>query len=222
MYTLCFYSKLVEYDIVVDGLLMNSYSIDVVVVMRCCCWWLKPWVIKIIELWCEFVWFLKVLQKWVKWWFVMEWCFDSSFIWIWVPFYVYKRLDKPWEQIWALRIQNWDFGVKMEFYLRANCLSSPWRANWWPWRVKKLSSSPWRVNWWPLQVVQYINLCFCRFKVLGADPSFLKCFFQHVWSLFLLFNLLEHLMFWDWLTSLKLRPQPEHRRDPKWISFSRL
>ena len=32
-----------------------------------------------------------------------------------MPFYVYKRLDKPWEQIWALWIQNWDFGVKMEF-----------------------------------------------------------------------------------------------------------
>ena len=37
MYTLCFYSKLVEYDILVDGLLMNSYLIDVVVVMICCC-----------------------------------------------------------------------------------------------------------------------------------------------------------------------------------------
>jgi len=33
---LCFCSKLVKYDIVVDELLMNSYSIDVVV-MRCCC-----------------------------------------------------------------------------------------------------------------------------------------------------------------------------------------
>jgi len=62
-----------------------------------------------------------------------------------VPFYVYKRIDKPWEQIWALGIQSWGFGVKMEFYPRAVGLSSPWRASWWPWRVKKLSSSPWRV-----------------------------------------------------------------------------
>ena len=37
MYTLCFCSKLVKYDIVVDEMLMNLYSIDVVVVMRCCC-----------------------------------------------------------------------------------------------------------------------------------------------------------------------------------------
>jgi len=37
MYTLCFCSKLVKYDIVVDELLMNSYLIDVVVVMGCCC-----------------------------------------------------------------------------------------------------------------------------------------------------------------------------------------
>ena len=113
------------------------FSIDIVVVMRCCCWWLKPWVIIFIELWCQFVCSLKVLQKWVKWCFVMKWCFGSNFIWIWVSFYVYKRLDKHWEQIWALGIQNWDFGVKMEFYLRANCHSSPWRANWWSWRVTK-------------------------------------------------------------------------------------
>ena len=115
---------------------------------------------------------LKVLQKWIKWWFVMEWCFDSSLIWIWVPFYVYKRLDKPWEQIWALGIQNWGFRVKMEFYPRDDCLSSPWRANWWPRWVKKLSSSPWRVIWWAWRVVQYINSCFCRFRVLGLIRIF--------------------------------------------------
>ena len=80
---------------------------------------------------------LKVLQKWIKWWFVMEWCFGSSFIWIWVFFYVFKRLDKHWEKICALGIQNWDFGVKTEFYPRANCHSSSWRANWWPRRVMK-------------------------------------------------------------------------------------
>jgi len=183
-----------------------------------CCWWIVD---EFIFNWCcccyemllmietlgnhnhrDVMWIcvvLKVLQKLVKWWFVMEWCFGSNFIWIWVPFYVYKSLDKPWEQIWALGIQNWDFRVKMEFYPRADCLSSPWRANWWPRRVKKLSSSPWWVIWWPWRVVQYNNSCFCRFWVFGAALSFLKCFFQHVWSLFLTFNLLEHLMDWDWL-----------------------
>jgi len=44
-------------------LLMNSYSIDVVVVMRCCCWWLKPWVIIVIELWCEIYGFWKFYKN---------------------------------------------------------------------------------------------------------------------------------------------------------------
>jgi len=29
-------------------------------------------------------------------------------------------------KIWALEIKNWDFGVKMEFFPRATCHSSPW------------------------------------------------------------------------------------------------
>jgi len=45
-----------------------------------------------------------------------------------MPFYVYKRLDKLWEQIWVLGNQNWDFGVKMEFFLRVVCLSSSWQV----------------------------------------------------------------------------------------------
>jgi len=93
-----FCSKLVKYDVLVDGLLMNSFLIDVVFVMRCC-WWLEPWAIIIIELWWDFVWFLKVLQKRVKWWFVIEWCFDSCFIWIWVLFYVHKRINNLWGRI---------------------------------------------------------------------------------------------------------------------------
>jgi len=36
-----------------------------------------------------------------------------------VSFYVYKRLDKLWEPIWALGNQNWDFGAKMRFFPRA-------------------------------------------------------------------------------------------------------
>jgi len=177
MYTLCFYSKLVEYDIVVDGLLMNSHLNDVVVVMRCCCWWLKPWVIIIIELWCEFVSFLKVLQKWVKWWFVMDPCFDSSFIWIWVPFYVYKRLDKPWEQIWALGIQNWGFGVKNrvlpESWLSKLAMASKLVAMASEETVQLAMAS----EWWPWRVAQYNNSCFCRFRVLGSIRTIINWFF---------------------------------------------
>ena len=44
---LCFCSKLVKYNVVVGELLMNSIMI---VVMRYCCWWLKPWVILTIEI----------------------------------------------------------------------------------------------------------------------------------------------------------------------------
>jgi len=47
-----FCSKLVKYDIVVVGLLINSWLIDVVVVMRCYCWWFMLWVFIIMELQC--------------------------------------------------------------------------------------------------------------------------------------------------------------------------
>jgi len=44
MYTLCFHSKLMKYNVDVDELLMNSWLVVDVVVMRCCCcWWLMPW-----------------------------------------------------------------------------------------------------------------------------------------------------------------------------------
>jgi len=42
----------VNYDVVVDGLLINSGLIDVVVVMRCSCWWFILWVFIIMDLWC--------------------------------------------------------------------------------------------------------------------------------------------------------------------------
>jgi hypothetical protein len=35
-----------------------------------------------------------------------------------VSFHVWKCLDKPWDQIWALGSQNWGFGVKMEVFPR--------------------------------------------------------------------------------------------------------
>jgi len=152
-----FCSTLVKYDFVVVGLLMNSWSIDVVlVVMRCCCRWFMLWVFIIMELWWDLSGFWKFYEKWVNWWFVMKWYFDSSIIWFCVPFYDHKRLDKPWGRIWALGNQNWGFGVKMEVFLESwvaeFCHNSPWRAHGEleasfvcvnsPWRVKCL---PWRV-----------------------------------------------------------------------------
>ena len=41
-------------------------------------------------------------EKWVKWWFLLEWGFESSFIWIWVPFYVHKPINKLWGRIRVL------------------------------------------------------------------------------------------------------------------------
>ena len=48
-----FCSKLMNNDVVVVGLLMNSWLIVVVVVMRCVVDELMPLVFIIIELWCE-------------------------------------------------------------------------------------------------------------------------------------------------------------------------
>jgi hypothetical protein len=45
-----------------------------------------------------------------------------------VSFYVWKCLDKPWDQIWALGSQNWGFGVKIEVFSRAYCHNSPPRS----------------------------------------------------------------------------------------------
>jgi len=83
MYTLCFHSKLMKYNVVVDELLMNSWLV-VVVVMRCCCWLLMPWVIIIIELevnlCCSWRFSWKMGQMVI----LLNWCFGSSFIWSWV------------------------------------------------------------------------------------------------------------------------------------------
>jgi len=56
-------------------------------------------------------------------------CFGSNFIWFWISFCVWKRLGKPWNQIWALGIQNWDFGMKNGIFVTANCHNSPWRVS---------------------------------------------------------------------------------------------
>jgi len=41
----------------------------------------------------------------------------------------WKRLGKPWNQIWALGIQNWDFGMRNGIFVTANCHNSPRRVS---------------------------------------------------------------------------------------------
>jgi len=100
-------------------------------------------------------------ENWVRWLILFVWCFGSSLIWIWVSFYIYKRLDKHWEQIWALGIKNWDFVVNLEFFPRATCHSSPWRVTWWSWRVQQMSNSPWRVIYSSGRVALWQHTLFC-------------------------------------------------------------
>jgi len=101
------------------------------------------------EIWIVFESFMK--NGWIGdlWWNDV---FDSSFVWFWVSFYVYKRLDKLWKQIWVLGNQNWGFGVKMEIFPKSrifeNCHNSPWR------------------------VAKYTNSYFVVFRVLGRSKPF--------------------------------------------------
>ena len=80
--------------------------------------------------WSELVLFLRTFyEKWVKWCFLLKWCFGSNFIWFWVSFDVYKCLDKIWDQIWAKGFKIEIFEVKNEVFPRAICHNSPWRVN---------------------------------------------------------------------------------------------
>jgi len=113
MYTLCFHSKLMKYNVVVDELLMNSWLVIAVVVMRCCCWWLMPWVIIIIELevnlccsW-RFSWKMGQMVIFVEmmFWFQVLCSFECLL-------YVHKPIKNLWEQIWMLGDQNLGFWVE--------------------------------------------------------------------------------------------------------------
>jgi len=81
-------------------LLMNSWLIVVVAVMRCVVDELIPWVLIIIELWCE-------LSCWGEFWWnivkIVELYWNdvliSSSIWFWWSF---KYLNKLWGRIWVL------------------------------------------------------------------------------------------------------------------------
>jgi hypothetical protein len=118
MHITCSWVKLMMNNVVVDKLMMNSWLVVVVVVVvvvRCCCWWMEPWVTIIFELvMICVVYFFEVLWKWVKWWILLGECFGSNFIWIWVSFHVWNRLDNPWDQIWHREVKigvlRWKWG----------------------------------------------------------------------------------------------------------------
>jgi len=63
---------------------------------------------------CDEIW--TVFESFVKNGWICDLCwknvFDSNFIWFWMSFYVYKRLDKLWEPIWALGNQKLGFWGK--------------------------------------------------------------------------------------------------------------
>ena len=111
MYTLCFHSKLMKYNVVVDELLMNSWLVVAVIVMRCC-WWLMPWVIIIIELevnlCCSWRFSWKMGQMVI----FLNWCFDFKFYIVLSVFYIHKLINNLWEQIWMLGDQNLGFWLK--------------------------------------------------------------------------------------------------------------
>jgi hypothetical protein len=54
----------VELCYVVVDLWWNSCLLDVIVVMRYCCWWFITWVFKIMDLWCDLS---------CCWWFLWKW-----------------------------------------------------------------------------------------------------------------------------------------------------
>jgi len=114
-----FCTKWVKNDIVVVGLLMNSWLIDVVVVMRY--WWFMLWVFIIMELWWDLSCFWKFYEKWVNQWFVLKWCLISSLMCFWKPFCVHKPINNLWERIWMLEDQNLGFFGEKWFELERNC-----------------------------------------------------------------------------------------------------
>jgi len=143
MYTLCFHSKLMKYD--VDELLMNSWLVIVVAVMRCCCRWLEPWVIIIIESWNKLVWFWKFYKNgsngefyWNDVLNLVLYGFESLFMFI----YVWTNFGIKWGlRGFKIGILGW----KMEFFPRFTCHNSPWRVIWSPGRVALWQYSLFRV-----------------------------------------------------------------------------
>jgi len=83
-----------------------------------------------------------VLESFIKNGWICDLCWndvvDSSFIWIWVSFYVYNCLDKLWEPIWALGNQKLRFWGKNGFFpesiVAEFCHNSPrWVKVSWGW-----------------------------------------------------------------------------------------
>jgi len=110
MYT-CVLPKIVEEWIIVDGLLMHSCLIDVVVVMRCCCWLFMPWVFIITDLWYELSCCWGFCKNGLNWWIVLKWYLISCLMCFWKPFWVHEPVNNLWKRIGMLGDQNLGFGV---------------------------------------------------------------------------------------------------------------
>jgi len=107
------------------GLLMNSCLIDVVVVMRCGCWWFIPWVFIITDLWYELSCCWGFCKNGLNWWIVLKWYLISCLMCFWKPFWVHEPVNNLWEHIWVLGDQNWGFWVKRGWNPKVFLL------NWW-------------------------------------------------------------------------------------------
>jgi len=131
MWILCVCSNLVKYVVVVvvEEFMINwcCCCYEMCVVVNSCYGYSWLW-----NLW----WNLSCFENFMKngwignlWWNDV---FESSFIWIWVSFYVYKRLDKLSRWIWALGNQKLGFlgenGVFHESRIFENCQNSPLRV----------------------------------------------------------------------------------------------
>jgi len=167
MWILVLCSKLVKYDVVLVRFLMNSWSIGVVVDIRCCCWWFMLWVFMIMELVVKFELFLKVLWKMGE----LVICDEMMFL-----IKVLYGFECLWKRIRVLGNQNWGFRVKMEIFPESiifeNCHNSPWRVGG-EWEASDICvNSPWRVIWWPWRVAQYNNSYFVIFRVSGRSEPF--------------------------------------------------
>ena len=157
MWILCVCSNLVKYVVVVvvEEFMINwcCCCYEMCVVVNSCYGYSWLW-----NLW----WNLSCFENFMKngwignlWWNDV---FESSFIWIWVSFYVYKRLDKLSGWIWALGNQKLGFlgenGVFHESRIFENCQNSPPTRNGELWQFSKIllswkpPFSPKNPNFW--------------------------------------------------------------------------
>jgi len=113
---MCFRAKLVWNDIIVVVLLMISWPIDIVVIMRCYCCEFMLWIFIIMKIVMKFELFLRVFMKngWI-----WDFCWNDVLVQV---LYGFKSLFM-FRNIWAnfgnqfghWGIKNWDFEAKRGF-----------------------------------------------------------------------------------------------------------